>query len=604
MKKRPLISIFCLLAAVCASAQLKIDDIRLSPEAVNGLEIEWPELDADGEDITSQALIVISYEYLRPEAVDGFMFDVTDIVPNSIKKVKTGKGEQYTLVFLPLKAKDKYLTVRPQSAEGVRVRIPEMQNKGIYATTVSDTRRVDIQVAPLVDDPSTGVWLDDNIHYTVPATFNNVTLGSHKLTFRADGEMPVDRYVNVTMQDNIFTADTNPEFDLRKRRPVLIESEKRNSAIYVDEVKVADKSPEIVNLPSGEHTIKVVSNDDPQRTAQKTVKVTLDGQMPKILLSPRYNVTFKVTALRDNIIEPFELYVNGKENQEIEGGDNKTGLNTEYTFTLPVGEKCKFKATFDNYTGSKKITVKKEMASPIAITLKKRRQFVWPWEREYDEAPLGLEVGWVRKQFRVSSNGNEVYKGKMIFRETGEGENGWMNGVRAGVHFQPTFWKGIGMYTGLFWECYVASTDAYNLSDKATSDFSKYEEHNLYLPVHLFYEIPLGRKVAIGLHGGIGVNYCLTRKVCDFKIQEEGIDFNVSYNILKDDDGMYPGFPGAFSAAWEVGVQLRMGPIILGAELSNPLTTHKFDYKGVQYETKMYRQAFTLSYVFNGSAFH
>lgn len=604
MKKRPIISILCLLAAICASAQLKINDIRVQPSVVTGLDIEWPELDADGEDITEQALIVVDYEYLTPETIYGLAFEVTDIVPNRIKSVVNEKGQQLTLIFVPLKAKDRYLIVKPQKTEGVRTRIPEMQNKGIYATTVSDTRRVDIQVTPLVDSPATGVWLDDNVHYTVPATFDNVTLGTHKLTFRTDGELPVDKYINVTMQDYIFSGETNPEFDLRKRRPIIIDSDKRNTTIYVDEAKVAEKTPVTVNLPAGEYTIKGVSNDDPLATAQKTVKVTLEGQMPKVVLQPRYTETFKVYGLVRDISYPFELYVNGKENQEIEGGDHQTGLNTDYLFTLPVGEKLKLKASYETYTGSKNITVKRNMAKAVYINMKKRRQFVWPWEREYDEAPLGLEVGWVRKQFSVSSDGTEIYKGKMIFMETGEGENEWMNGVRAGIHFQPTFWKGIGLYTGLFWECYMASTDAYKQTDGYTSFFSKYEEHNLYLPLHLFYEIPLGRKVAIGLHGGVGANYCLARKVYDYKSHADGIDYNISYNILKDDDNYYPEFPDAFSAQWEVGVQMRLGPVIIGAEISKPLTTHKFEIEGIQCQTKMQRQALTLSYVFNGSAFH
>lgn len=593
--------LLCLLAAVCASAQLKIEDIKVSPAAANGFEVEWPEIDADGEDITSQALIVVDYEYLAPEVVKGFTYDVTDIVPNRIQKVENSQGKPFTLIFIPLKAKDKYLNVIPQSAAGVRVRIPEMQNKGIYATTVSDTRRVDIQVEPLVDNPMTGVWLDDNVHFTVPATFRDVTLGAHKLTFRAEGEPPVIRFINVTMQDNKFTGETDAEFDLRKRHPVLIESNKRNSSIYVDEVKVSDKSPVTVNLPAGEYAIKAVSKDDPLKSDQKTVKVSLDVPMHRVKLEPRYTATFTVSALLKNQSMPFELYVNGKENQEFEGGDHQAGLNDEYHFTLPVGEKCKFKATYASYTGSKNITVKKGMSPTVAINLKRRRQFVWPWEREYDEAPLGLEVGWVRKQFTVTSDGNEIYKGKMVFADT---EDEWMNGIRAGIHFQPTFWKGFGIYTGLFWECYMATTDEFDVGDGYTSNFSKYEEHNLYLPVHLFYEIPLGRKVAIGLHGGLGISYCLARKYCDYKLHSDGMDFNVSYNILKDTDNMFPEFPDAFSVSWEVGVQMRLGPIIIGAELLNPLTSHKFELDGVRFETKMHRQALTLSYVFNGSAFH
>ena len=604
MKKRPILSLLCLLCAICASAQLKMDGVNIDPGVISGLDVEWPEIDADGEDITSQALIVVTYEFLKPEDIKRFTIDVTDIVPNRVKTVQNDNGEVFTLVFLPLKAKDKYLNVKPQKTEGVRTRIPEMQDKGIYSTKVSDTRRVDIQVAPLVDNPNTQVWLDNNQHYTVPATFTDVTLGTHKLSFRGVGDTPVERIIDVTMQDNKFTAETHPDFDLRKRRAVLIESETRNSTVYVDGVLVSDKAPVTVNLPAGEYTIKVVSNADPLSSAQQTVKISLDGQLPKVHLRPRYTSTFTVSALLNHQSMPFELYVNGKENQEIEGGDHQTGLNPQYTFTLPVGRKYKFKATYGGYSGNKKISVKRGMPQNIAIDMKKRRQFVWPWEREYDEAPLGLEVGWVRKQFRVSANGEEIYKGKLIFIETGDGQDEWMNGVRAGIHFQPTFWKGIGLYTGLFWECYLASTDAYKTDNGYTSYFSKYEEHNLYLPIHLFYEIPLARKIAINLHGGIGLNYCLQRKMYDYKYEVDNVEYDISYNILKDDDNYFPEFPDAFSASWEVGVQLRLGPIILGAELMNPLTKHKFELDGIKYETKMYRQAFTLSYVFNGSAFH
>ncbi len=598
------ILILFLQTAVCAMAQLQTSGIKVDPSATRGVTFDWPEIDADGEDITSQALVVIEYEHLLPEVIQQFKFEITDIVPNGIRSVKNERGEDITLIFLPLKAKDKYLKVVPRTFTGVITPIPAMQDRGVYSMKVSDTRRVDIQVSPMVDDPATQVWLDDVRHFTVPATFTDVTLGTHKLTFTGAGIAPVERTINVTMQDTKFSGVTNADFDLRKRVPLTITSDVSNSSLYVDGEKVADRAPYTLTLPAGEYTIKAVNNDAPQNIDRKTVKLLVDGPFPKVHLRPRYNVTFNVTALLKHQSVPFELYVNGKENQEIEGGDNQVGLNPEYAFTLPVGEKCRFKATYGSYQGSKKITVKQGMARDVAIDLKRRRQFVWPWDREYDEAPLGLEVAWVRKQFRVSADGEEIYRGKMVFVSTGEGEDKWLNGVRAGVHFQPTFFKGLGIYTGLFWECYLASTDQFKTPGGYTTDFSKYEEHNLYLPLHLFYEIPLARKVAIGLHGGVGLNYCLARKYYDYKLTQDGIDYNLSYNLLKDTDEYFPEFPDSFSASWEVGLQLRLGPVIIGAEILNPITKHKFTVDGIPCETTTHRQALTLSYVFNGSAFH
>lgn len=276
------------------------------------------------------------------------------------------------------------------------------------------------------------------------------------------------------------------------------------------------------------------------------------------------------------------------------------GEQKSYEFDLPVGSKYKFKATYQGNEGKRTIKVTPDMDYNQVIRIKRRNKFVWPWEREYDAPPVGITAGYIQKRYEVKYNGEAIYKGTLTDWDISDGDNGnWLHGIKVGVQYQPTFSFGLGLYTGLFWEHYRSTTDRYDTGeDGLTSGFCKYQEHSLSLPLQLFYNLPFASKIALAFHGGLGFNYMLSRSYSGYVVENDGIKFEDSYNALKDKDNLFPFYPDAFQMLWEVGVQLRLGPVMLGAQMSRPITTHKFEVDGEQFTTSTIKNSLTITYVF------
>ncbi len=589
--------------AFAASAQLKLvyPQARVNPGAVFGIDYTWPEIDADGNDVDKQALVVVEYSGLNASVAEQMQISAGDVIPNKIQTVKLPDGSVRTLVFLPVKTT--VLSITPPSSTGynsVQATLPKLTDKTVYSLEALLDKKVRISVEPQLDVESVTVILDDNRKQATPAIFNNVSLGPHKLSFLMPGALVIDHVIDVTEQLTEFNPVSVPALDMRTLHSVTIESSKSNSSVYINGKKVAQSTPYIAKLPAGGHTIKVVDNNDPASSDERTVKVVLKQRAATERFTPCRNKEFTVSAVVDGRREPFTLYVNGKSSYEYTA-DHKGGDQMSFRFNLPVGEKYSFKGTYQGREGSQIVSVSEHMNPDVVLNIKRRRQFLWPWDREYDAAPIGFAVGWVRKRYTVESReGEELYRGPLVFDDEEGGDGAWMNGLRVGASFDPTFWKGFGIHTGLYWECYVRKTDTYDLEDHYTSWYSKFQEHNLVLPVHLFWEAPFSRKVALAVHGGVSFDYCLSRKLSGYHFEYEGNDYEMLYNMLKDKQEVCVEFPDRFGMSWDVALQMRLGPIVIGAELSMPLKKHTFELDGEKFTTKAFRQAFTLSYVFSG----
>lgn len=586
-----------------ASAQLKLvyPQAKVNPGAASGLEYSWPEIDADGNDVDKQALVVIEYTGLNNAVAEQMQISAGDIIPNKIQSVKGPDGSIRTLVFLPVKTT--VLSIAPPSSTGynsVQATLPKLTDKTIYSLDLLLDKKVRISVEPLFDVEGVNIVLDDNEKQLSPAIFRNVSLGSHKLTFVMPDGQRKDHMIDVYEQMTEFNPVSDPALDMRTLHPLRIESTKSNSTVFINGEKVSDTTPYVAKLPAGGHTIKVVDNNDPASSEERTVKITLLQKSATEKFNPRRNKEFAVSAMVDGRKEPFTLYVNDKDSYEYTS-DHRGGDRMNFPFNLPVGEKFSFKGTYQGREGSKTITVSEQMGSDLVLNIKKRRQFLWPWDREYESAPIGLTVGWVRKRYSIEDqDGQELYRGSIMFDDEEGGNGSWMNGVRVGASYAPTFYKGLGLHTGLYWECYVKKTDIYDEGDGYTSDYSKFQEHNLVLPVHLYWEAPFGRKIALAVHGGVSFEYCLSRKLSGYKFEYSGYEYELSYNMLKDKQEAFIMYPDRFGMSWDVALQMRLGPIVIGAELSMPLKKHTFEVDGYKYITKAYRQALTISYVFNG----
>lgn len=85
--------------------------------------------------------------------------------------------------------------------------------------------------------------------------------------------------------------------------------------------------------------------------------------------------------------------------------------------------------------------------------------------------------------------------------------------MQFGLHLQPCFSFGLGMYTGIFYELYLSSND--------NEYYTSYQEHDIYVPVHALFRLPFSEKVSLWIHGGLGFNYGVYAK---YSSDDEGAD--------------------------------------------------------------------------------
>ena len=205
-----------------------------------------------------------------------------------------------------------------------------------------------------------------------------------------------------------------------------------------------------------------------------------------------------------------------------------------------------------------------------------RNSFVWPWQREYDAAPVGLGLSYVYKQLVTKGEGEKL-------KENGiweDGQDKYLHGVQVGLHFQPCFSFGLGLYTGLFYEFYYSSNDKY--------DYDKFMEHCLYMPIHAYYRIPFSRSVALSVHGGLGLSYAFYGVIC---AKESYVD---DITDFYGEDGV----PKRFNLTADIAAGLRLGPILLSFQYSKGINDHKSYEAMGDYKTTQNKYSIGLSYMF------
>ena len=194
-----------------------------------------------------------------------------------------------------------------------------------------------------------------------------------------------------------------------------------------------------------------------------------------------------------------------------------------------------------------------------------------PWEN-YEPKALGIDFGYVTKQYE-SRIDNKKYT-ENIWGE----ENKWIHGLRIGMHGQPCFWWGLGMYTGIFYEYYYSATKG--------SSGSEYEEHSFYIPLHICYNFPFAEDISLFLRVGVGM------------------DIGCSAGFGEQSSSFYNGadrHPRRINFAGEAAIDLRIKRIKISASYSRGLTDHAFYANMGDIATIQNKIAISLAFVFSHS---
>ena len=543
-------------------SQIKLKDFK-EIKSANGLpnlmalfnQDKWPK-DMDGRNYC--ALIRVSFENMGNDDARkvAFYFGNTSPVVKEEDHLDDHVSERWIFVTPSNKT---YMEVSIEKF-GKSNRLSDIQlvEKGVYDVVVHNDKTISINVITLPKGLT--ATLENGQHDITDATFANVPYGKHTLTLSKNGTILKTDVIEVSENNVKF------EYDLREKKTIKFESDPTGATLFINGEKKG-RTPVEISLPYDSYNIKAVlgpGEEDEQ-------SITVNALSPMTLkLEPIKKKTFDVYAIYNGSKVNADLYIDGKSE-----GQNKPS----YTLTLPIGKTYNMNMLYHGNGKKRKIKVTPYMPVEQCFKISARNSFVWPWQREYDAAPVGFGLSYVYKQLVTKGEGEKL-------KENGiweDGQDEYLHGVQVGLHFQPCFSFGLGLYTGLFYEFYYSSNDKY--------DYNKFMEHCLYMPIHAYYRIPFSKKVALSIHGGFGFSYSIYGA---FSAKES------YYDDITDFYGE-DGFPKRLNITADIAAGLRLGPVQINVQYSKGINDHKSYVAVGDYKTTQNKYVIGLSYMFSAN---
>lgn len=461
--------------------------------------------------------------------------------------------QQWYIAVTAGKSSNMYIEmVHPTYGKSSRLRIPmELKQKTLYDVTLVNKRTTTIVVRSTPDGAD--VFLDGDKKGVTPCEIPEQRLGKHDIKLMYNGKS-VSESIDVEEGHTVF------EYDLRERQMVNILSDPNGAAIYVDGEFIGKAPINNYNLPTGAHTFKAELNSS--QIDEQSINIT--RQTTEVAMHPVKKSNVRITT----------KYA-GSPVEAILVVDNEKSYNGQkmYNMILPYN-KHTFKVTYNGKTKEKTVTINKPEFNH-EFRLSAKNDFVMPWQRDYDAAPFGVSFAYVRKQLVTKGEGEKL-------KENGiwdDGQDKWLNGMQIGFHANPCLSFGLGFYTGIFYEFYLSTNDDYELSN--------FQEHCIYIPAHAFFRLPLARKMALNVHGGLGMSYAV-------------------YGAYTDPDGEYEdvtdfygedAYGGRFNLTADIALGLRVGPVQVQFQYSKGINNHgSYEYLG-DYKTTQNKMSIGISYV-------
>ena len=183
-----------------------------------------------------------------------------------------------------------------------------------------------------------------------------------------------------------------------------------------------------------------------------------------------------------------------------------------------------------------------------------------------------VRVGYSSGQYRIHE-GNGSHFGTLA------GLDQYQQGLSLGVSFDINLFMGFGPYlgAGVQWANTKGPIDTRNGAYESCSEFS------FYVPLHLNFKVPLGKRSALGMHSGLGYTWYL-------------------YGSLEDNDGRMQSYDlysfyrmESYSFSFDWGVYFQIGRIRAEALWSHGLTPAKGSFFK---ETDVYRDNLTIGLCF------
>lgn len=530
MKK--LILLICgIVAANFATAQIQLSQPIASEELS---EAVIDKVRDDNKQLC--ALISVDVSGLTLEQLQGIKLD-TDNGSNIYIK---NQPEEATNMRFYISPAATFIEVAVKGYEKNRLQLnQELKGGKLYKMKLhARPLEVEINITSSVY-PSAEVYIDDSFIGNTPL-YATVKYGV-AFDIKVIGDIPEVK------EQIIITEDSNKAFDFTNvvGSKDLVLNISHNAEVKVDEAVIGNAKggvPFVVkDLVYGKHLI-VVRALDFNDTQERPINIA-----EKSVNSLNIVLQHTKTVTIDANVSGAHVSVDGKYL-----GD--TQLTTDLTYgrhTLTLANAGKNK-TGTILVNEKNSYFKWKLPKP---STRYRRGYT---TREIELRPVGLELGYVQKQWVYKADGAKLKTGFW-----GQGEK-YLHGLQAGIRIEPHIGWWFYVHTGLYYEFY------YSKSDEEYADgynvFGKFIEHSLYVPAHIEFKMPVSDNFYFFVNGGIGIDFGLAAKVDCYDVgddepyyTEESIYGNSEWGDLKRFN-VSGEFGGGFCVKrWKFGCTVSRG---------------------------------------------
>lgn len=538
---------------------LKLSCIKPSEYEMAARFIDFP---TDRNNGQVSALIRVHYENMTKDEVRALQFRFGNTTSLVEVRDSLNSADPCLWVFVA-PTMESYMEVVSNQIYSNQQPTGELKSKSIYEVMVTNEKMVTVTVA--VEPKDSQIFIDDK-KADSNGIVQNVHQGKHKLKIITNGKSHEEEIEVSEGLGQSFSRDLRPlvEVVVRADRGARIYARDQVSGKY-DMIGTVENEYVTIKRPVGSTLdLKAELNGE---IDEKSVAVAPYGN--EYSLEPVKRKSFEVYATYGGRKVPASLYVNG---QRVGSTDQMS-----FPLTYPINRQYRMEMTYYGRSKERTIKVRNNMNASQEFKISAHNSFVWPWQKEFDPVIGGVSVGYVRKQYVTSGEGEKLKEN--IWGD----ENKWMHGIQMGFHLEPTFHWGLGLYTGLFYEMYFSSSDIWG-----SDNYTDFMEHNIYMPVHAYFRLPLTRKVMIAVHGGIGMDYAIAGS------------FSTSDDYYEDWTDFYGEdfFPNRFNLAGEISVDLRFGPVAITGTYSKGILNHKsYAFLG-DYKTVQNKMSLAVSWVF------
>lgn len=534
MKKILLTLIVGLLLPMVAHAQLDIvpgsfhnsnrgastaSGTSLGQQDLTNMTIDWP-LDEDGND--NAALLRVFFENFPPQEVGNVTPSLSSGAIVISKSERTAdNGNHFLMVFIPAK-KNMDVTFTHPKYGSVRQSGANFDKHQVYDITLRNktTVTVNINSNPIGAE----VLFDGKNVGRTPLKMEDVTLGAHMLEMRTPDQNIADglsqRTIEVTEAKNLF------EYDLRRQFRAVFKADPHDASLRLLQngaTKIDWGKGQIEGyIPAGEYVVEGRIG-----TVNVSTPVSISNGMSfpvTVQVVPTKTVSF--IALQNNLpVQGATIDINGK-----------TYGQTPMDIPLKYGDyHVQMMYSGVSKSGTLKVNDKSGPAFELKLPNRQHRAHN-PFSTYYKKREWGIAVDYINKWYTFKD-------GKVSDNYDMWSDEKTMNGVQAGISYQPYFGYGQGLSTGLYWQGFFGTVD---FIDGGTGD---YQEHSIYIPLQYQFRLPLGEEFSIALKGGIGVSYGVSNTI---KIDGESFDVGYGYN-----EEFETYMPKAFQLSVPLGVGIQ-----------------------------------------------